>query len=70
MVKIFPTQEGLEVKEDTIYECIICHKTFPSKDVKYKKMPSSFNVVPLESESEIPQCPLCDSLAFFGFREV
>jgi hypothetical protein len=45
-------------------------KIFPTKDVKSQKMPSNFNVVPLSPESEIPQCPHCDAVAFFGFTEV
>lgn len=70
MTKIFPSQEGLEVKEDVTYECPSCHKTFPSEDVQTEKLPSNFIIVPLSSGSEIPKCPHCGKLAFFGLKEV
>jgi len=66
--KIFPKQSDLIVEEDITYNCFNCGKDFPGKDMKSKKIPHNFHVFGLKDESEIPQCPLCDAVAFFGFN--
>lgn len=52
------------------YKCFSCHKIFSGKQMLFENMSSNFNVAGLDNKQKIPKCPYCNSVAFFGFKEV
>lgn len=51
------------------YRCFNCKRTFLASEVESKKMTENFHVAGIPDGSELPACPHCKAVAFFGFRE-
>ena len=49
--------------------CEKCKKVISGHEVEYQKMSKNFTIAGLSAESEIPKCPHCGNLAFFGMQE-
>lgn len=52
------------------YECTNCKKQFNTAQMEFEKVPENMSFVLLEDKDEIPKCPYCDHLEFFGFKVV
>lgn len=70
---LMPKQEVLEDQinddnENKKYQCMECRKTFSPSEIKVEKMPDNFTVS--GAGNNIPKCPHCGYLHFFGFKEV
>jgi len=68
--KLFPEQSDLDIKDGDSFRCFNCEREFPSEEVQTEKMTKNFHVCGLKDESEIPKCPHCGAVAFFGFNKV
>jgi NAD-dependent SIR2 family protein deacetylase len=67
--KMMPSNDNLLIVKELNYVCEECKKVITGHEMQYQKMPKSFNVAGLSAESEIPKCPHCGNLAFFGMQE-
>jgi len=56
---------------DKLLKCSGCNNIFKESAMKSEKIPDNFHAVNTKSAEtgEVDQCPYCDYLAFFGFRE-
>ena len=54
------------------YECNDCKKQFQTSELKYEPMAynMAINTRGVDVEEEIPKCPHCGYLAFFGFKSI
>lgn len=66
---LIPNDDNLLIINELDYLCSECKKVISSHEMKYQKMPSNFNIAGLSAESDIPKCPYCGTLAFFGMPE-
>jgi hypothetical protein len=46
--------------------CTNCKKSFSSETVKGTKLKSNVTVVGISPEAQLPNCPHCDYIFFFG----
>ena len=68
--KLFPEQSDLVIEDGVSFRCFKCNQQFSSEKVQTEKMTKNFHVAGLKDESEIPKCPHCGAVAFFGFERV
>ncbi len=56
---------------EKLLRCFECMGTFKKEEMKHEKVPSNFHAQGTKSAEtgEVDQCPHCDAVAFFGFRE-
>jgi len=55
---------------DERYQCRSCKKTFLSEETQTEQLPNNFHVAGLEDGQQLPKCPHCGYIAFFGFTKV
>jgi len=67
---MIPNNDDLLIIKELDYICSECKKIISGFEVEFQMMPTSLNVTGLESKSEIPKCPHCGTLHFFGLKEV
>ena len=67
--KMMPSDDNLLIIKEINYVCTECKKVISGHEMEYQKMPKNFNIGGLSAESDIPKCPYCGTLAFFGMRE-
>jgi DNA-directed RNA polymerase subunit RPC12/RpoP len=67
--KMIPSNDNLLIIKELNYVCSKCKKIISGHEVEFQKMPNNFNIGGLSAESEIPKCPYCGNLAFFGMTE-
>ena len=51
------------------FQCFECRKTFSETEVKKVTLPDNFRCAHLPKNAELPQCPHCKAIAFFGFTQ-
>jgi DNA-directed RNA polymerase subunit RPC12/RpoP len=67
--KMMPSNDNLLIVKELDYICAECRKVINGHEMQYQKMPNNFTIGGLSAESEIPKCPYCGTLAFFGMQE-
>lgn len=67
--KLTPNDDNLLIIKELIYVCAECKKTILGHEMDYQKMPKNFTIAGLSAESDIPKCPHCGKIAFFGMSE-
>ena len=67
--EMMPNNDDLLIVKNIDYICAECKKIISGYEICYQKMPKDFNIEGLSKESEIPKCPHCGTLAFFGMAE-
>jgi NAD-dependent SIR2 family protein deacetylase len=50
------------------YECRECKKQFNTAQMEFEKVPENMSFSILGDQDEIPKCPQCGILEFFGFK--
>ena len=67
--KMMASNDNLLIVKELNYVCAECKKVITGHEMQYQKMPKNFTIAGLSAESEIPKCPYCRTLAFFGMTE-
>jgi len=66
---MIPNNDDMLIFNELDYICVECKTVMTGHEIGFQKMPSNFNIEGLDSESEIPKCSHCGTLAFFGMKE-
>ena len=58
------------IMSEETYECGDCKATFNTAQMEFEKVPENMSFAILGDKEEIPKCPHCGTLEFFGFKVI